>query len=111
MWLATTDRELAAARAAGFDAVAKLSRAGLWLTLRARVLVVTHGAGDVNRYGTRGGFLVQLWHGIPLKKLHLDSPAVARSTSFGGALDGCCPGPRLSHRRCADQPVPRCVGA
>jgi CDP-glycerol glycerophosphotransferase len=88
VWLATTQRELAAARAAGFDAVPKLSRAGLWLTLRARVLVVTHGAGDVNRYGTRGGFLVQLWHGIPLKKLHLDSPAVVRSARIGGALAG-----------------------
>ena len=87
VWLATTARELATARAAGFDAVAKTSRTGLWLTLRARVLVVTHGAGDVNRYGTRGGFLVQLWHGIPLKKLHLDSP-VARSARVGGALAG-----------------------
>jgi CDP-glycerol glycerophosphotransferase (TagB/SpsB family) len=32
----------------------------------------------VNRYGTRGGFVAQLWHGIPLKKLHLDSPAALR---------------------------------
>src|SRR4051794_36722454 len=87
VWLATTERELAAARAAGFDAVPKLGWTGLWLTLRAQVLVVTHGAGDVNRYGTRGGFLVQLWHGIPLKKLHLDSP-VARSAHFGGTLVG-----------------------
>ena len=85
VWLATTRHELAAARAAGFDAVRKSSCAGLWLTLRARVLVVTHGAGDVNRYGTRGAFLVQLWHGIPLKKLHLDSPVV-RSSRVGGAL-------------------------
>jgi CDP-glycerol glycerophosphotransferase (TagB/SpsB family) len=36
---------------------------------------VTHGFGDVNRYGTRGGFVVQLWHGVPLKHLHLDSPS------------------------------------
>ncbi|MEO8094794.1 MAG: CDP-glycerol glycerophosphotransferase family protein, partial [Pseudolysinimonas sp.] len=26
----------------------------------------------------RGGFVVQLWHGIPLKRLHLDSPAALR---------------------------------
>ena len=75
VWLATTDAELARARDLGLDAVRKLSLRGLWLTMRARVLVVTHGQGDVNRYGARGGFLVQLWHGIPLKKLHLDSPA------------------------------------
>ncbi|MCU1406373.1 MAG: glycosyl/glycerophosphate transferase, partial [Glaciihabitans sp.] len=52
---------------------------GFWLTLRAQVLVVTHGLGDVNRFGTRGGFIVQLWHGIPLKLIHLDSPATMRS--------------------------------
>lgn len=75
VWLATTDDELARARGLGLDAVAKLSARGFWLTMRARVQVVTHGQGDVNRYGARGGVLVQLWHGIPLKKLHLDSPA------------------------------------
>ncbi|MEP6842778.1 MAG: CDP-glycerol glycerophosphotransferase family protein, partial [Pseudolysinimonas sp.] len=51
---------------------------GFRLTLRARVLVVTHGFGDVNRYATRGGFVVQLWHGVPLKRLHLDSDATLR---------------------------------
>ena len=75
VWLATTDAELERARALGLDTVRKLSARGFWLTLRARVQVVTHGQGDVNRYAARGGFLVQLWHGIPLKKLHLDSPA------------------------------------
>lgn len=32
----------------------------------------------MNRFGTRGAFVVQLWHGIPLKRLHLDSPATMR---------------------------------
>src|SRR4051812_37327863 len=75
VWLATTPAELARACELGLDTVLKLSARGLWLTMRARVQVVTHGQGDVNRYGARGGFLVQLWHGIPLKRLHLDSPA------------------------------------
>src|SRR4051794_996248 len=75
VWLASTERELEYARGLGLDTVLKLSARGFWLTLRARVQVVTHGQGDVNRYAARGGFLVQLWHGIPLKRLHLDSPA------------------------------------
>jgi CDP-glycerol glycerophosphotransferase len=75
VWLASTERELHTARGLGLDAVGKLSPTGWWLTARARVLVVTHGQGDVNRYAARGAFLVQLWHGIPLKRLHLDSPA------------------------------------
>lgn len=78
VWLATTQAELAEASELGFDTVAKSSLRGFWLTLRARVVVVTHGFGDVNRYATSRAFVVQLWHGIPLKKLHLDSPATLR---------------------------------
>jgi len=78
VWLASTEAELATARALGFDSERKTGWGGFLFTLRARVAVVTHGFGDVNRYGTRGAFTVQLWHGIPLKKLHLDSPAALR---------------------------------
>jgi CDP-glycerol glycerophosphotransferase (TagB/SpsB family) len=78
VWLATTPEELTEARMQGLDAELKGGWRGFRLTARARVLVVTHGFGDVNRYGTRGGFVVQLWHGIPLKRLHLDSPAALR---------------------------------
>ncbi len=78
VWLATTDAELAEARTLGLDAERKTGWRGFRLTLRAQVLVVTHGFGDVNRFATRGGFVVQLWHGIPLKRLHLDSPATLR---------------------------------
>jgi CDP-glycerol glycerophosphotransferase len=78
VWLAGSAVELDAARALGLDAERRSGWRGFRLTLRARVLVVTHGFGDVNRFGTRGGFVVQLWHGIPLKKLHLDSPATLR---------------------------------
>ncbi|WP_344202024.1 CDP-glycerol glycerophosphotransferase family protein [Pseudolysinimonas kribbensis] len=78
VWLASTDAELAGARDLGLDVERKRGWRGFRLTLRARVAVVTHGFGDVNRYGTRGALTVQLWHGIPLKKLHLDSPATLR---------------------------------
>lgn len=78
VWLASTDTELAEARRLGLDAERKTGWRGFRLTLRAQVLVVTHGFGDVNRFATRGGFVVQLWHGIPLKRLHLDSPATLR---------------------------------
>lgn len=79
VWLAGDKGELRRATGAGMPAVLARSWQGLWLTLRARVIVVTHGFGDVNRYGIRGGFIVQLWHGIPLKLIHLDSPATTRS--------------------------------
>lgn len=75
VWLARSDAELTEATALGFDTVRKDGWRGFWTTLRAKVIVVTHGFGDANRYGTRGAFIVQLWHGIPFKHLHLDSPS------------------------------------
>ncbi|WP_255513535.1 CDP-glycerol glycerophosphotransferase family protein [Homoserinibacter sp. GY 40078] len=78
VWLASSEAECADARGRGMDAVLKHSARGFWATLRARVVVVTHGFGDANRYATSRAFVVQLWHGIPLKKLHLDSPATLR---------------------------------
>lgn len=78
VWMARSHAELVEARAAGFDAVRKDGLRGFWTTARARVVVVTHGFGDANRYGIRGAFIVQLWHGLPFKHLHLDSPSTYR---------------------------------
>lgn len=75
VWLAKDETDAAAATALGIRSVPKNSARGLLATLRAEVIVVTHGFGDANRYGTRGAFVVQLWHGIPLKLIQLDSPA------------------------------------
>ena len=66
------------AAARGIPTVPKHSLRGLWRTARARVVVVTHGFGDVNRYAVSGAFVVQLWHGIPLKRIGLDSPETLR---------------------------------
>ncbi|WP_349898618.1 CDP-glycerol glycerophosphotransferase family protein [Parafrigoribacterium soli] len=78
-WLARSAEERERARALGLQSVLRSSRRGFWTTLRARVVVVTHGLGDANRFGVRGAFIVQLWHGIPLKRIQLDSPV-----TFGG---------------------------
>ncbi|QZY52463.1 CDP-glycerol glycerophosphotransferase family protein [Leucobacter tenebrionis] len=73
-WLVADDSEAAIARAEGFEPVLRRGRSGYWATLRAGRIVVTHGLGDANRFGIYGGTVVQLWHGAPLKRLHLDSP-------------------------------------
>jgi CDP-glycerol glycerophosphotransferase (TagB/SpsB family) len=86
-WLASSRDELTAAQARGLRAVLKTGPRGLSTTLRAGVVVVTHGFGDVNRYGVSGARIVQLWHGIPLKKLQLDTGA-----TFGLPLIGSLPG-------------------
>jgi CDP-glycerol glycerophosphotransferase len=78
LWLVGSDREATDAAARGIPTVRKSSLRGLWRTARARVIVVTHGFGDVNRYAVSSAFLVQLWHGIPLKRIGLDSPETLR---------------------------------
>ncbi|KZE91237.1 CDP-glycerol glycerophosphotransferase family protein [Microbacterium sp. TNHR37B] len=79
VWLVADDEQARAAATAGIPAVRKGSARAFWRTARARVVVVTHGFGDVDRYATTGAVVVQLWHGIPLKRIGLDSPATVRA--------------------------------
>ncbi|GAA5199429.1 CDP-glycerol glycerophosphotransferase family protein [Microbacterium jejuense] len=81
VWLVASDGEARDAAARGIPSVRKNSWRGLWRTARARVVIVTHGFGDVNRYAVTGAFVVQLWHGIPLKRIGLDSPETLRVPS------------------------------
>ncbi len=81
VWLARNKNELRDARRDGVTAALRSSWRGFRLTLRARVLVVTHGLGDGQRFGTHGAYVVQLWHGIPLKRIQLDSPSTFRGVA------------------------------
>ncbi|GGM46103.1 CDP-glycerol glycerophosphotransferase family protein [Microbacterium saperdae] len=85
IWLTSTAREDREAAALGIRTIRKNGLRGWWATARAGVLVVTHGLGDVNRYANSGAFVVQLWHGIPLKRIGLDSPATTQVPSVPGA--------------------------
>ncbi|WP_159498348.1 CDP-glycerol glycerophosphotransferase family protein [Microbacterium sp. 18062] len=80
LWLVDGPAQERDAAARGIPAARKGSLRGLWRTARARVVVVTHGFGDVNRYTVSGAFIVQLWHGIPLKRIGIDSPETVRSS-------------------------------
>lgn len=81
VWLAGDNAEAALAAAEGFEVISRRGWAGFWVTLRAGQLIITHGLGDVNRFGVFGGRVVNLIHGAPLKKLHLDSSV---TTQVGG---------------------------
>ncbi|WP_091231742.1 CDP-glycerol glycerophosphotransferase family protein [Microbacterium sp. 3J1] len=85
LWLTASDREDQDAAALGIRTVRKDTLRGWWATARAAVVVVTHGLGDVNRYADSGAFVVQLWHGIPLKRIGLDSPATTQVPAVPGA--------------------------
>jgi CDP-glycerol glycerophosphotransferase (TagB/SpsB family) len=59
-------------RAAGFEAEKRWSRRGILLSARAGSYVVSSYASDVNRWFADGATLVNLWHGVPLKKIERD---------------------------------------
>lgn len=80
VWLVGSDGEAADAAARGIPHIKRMSWRGFWRTARARVVVVTHGFGDVNRYAVSGAYIAQLWHGIPLKRIGLDSAETLRSS-------------------------------
>jgi CDP-glycerol glycerophosphotransferase (TagB/SpsB family) len=85
VWLVGSEREARDAAARGIPTLSKHSLRGFWATARARVLVITHGFGDVNRYAVSGAFVAQLWHGIPLKRIGIDSPETMRAPGVLGA--------------------------
>ncbi|MFC4140339.1 MULTISPECIES: CDP-glycerol glycerophosphotransferase family protein [unclassified Microbacterium] len=85
VWLTRNAREKADAAELGIRTVPRDGIRGWWATARAGVVVVTHGLGDVNRYASSDAFVVQLWHGIPLKRIGLDSPATTQVPSVPGA--------------------------
>ncbi len=82
-WLARTPQEAADARALGVRVLEHGSAAAFRAATRAAVVVLTHGYGDASRFGTGGALVLQLWHGSPLKRMHLDSPAAMRLPVLG----------------------------
>ncbi|CAG7601437.1 CDP-glycerol glycerophosphotransferase family protein [Leucobacter soli] len=81
VWAVADEEEAESARSEGFEPVLRHGRAGFRAALRAGVIVVTHGLGDVNRFGVTGARIVHLGHGTPLKLLHLDASV---TTTIGG---------------------------
>jgi len=45
---------------------------GLYYTLRAKVYVFDNQASDINGWTSRNAMKVNLWHGVPLKKILMD---------------------------------------
>ncbi|MDR1851381.1 MAG: CDP-glycerol glycerophosphotransferase family protein [Propionibacteriaceae bacterium] len=76
IWLVSEKWQAAQAEQKGVEWLTRDSQEGYEATIHAGLIAITHGFGDVNRYAEGGAKIVQLWHGTPIKKLHLDSPQV-----------------------------------
>lgn len=85
VWLAHTQAEYDAAKQSNVPVHMVGSLAGWWHTQRAGVGIVGMGLADLNTFGLGGLPIVQLWHGVPLKKIGFDSDIY---TSMGGGVLG-----------------------
>lgn len=83
VWLTTNDDVLDGLRSAGFEAYRADGWRGRWLTLRAEAVFTSHGVGDVAKWCTGGATIVQLWHGLALKRIGRD---VDREWSLAGRM-------------------------
>lgn len=81
VWITANDDVLDGLRTAGFEVYRADSWRGRYLTLRAGRVFTSHGVGDVAKWFTRGAEVVQLWHGVALKRIGYD---VEREWSLPG---------------------------
>ena len=72
VWLSDKREIISNLRSKGFKAFHKNSLLGFYYGCRATTTFVNCGYSDVNIYAIEKSLKVQLWHGIPLKKIKYD---------------------------------------
>ena len=72
VWLSKNRDVVRAVRALGLPAYHRSSPQGIWHALRAGVYLLDCRLSDVNALASRGAHTVNLWHGVPLKKIERD---------------------------------------
>lgn len=82
VWLTKNNETLKLVRAKGYEAHLKNSFQGYYLSLRARVGVVSTGPEDINHFTVARMKIVQLWHGIPFKKYGFANPEFIKKNKW-----------------------------
>jgi CDP-glycerol glycerophosphotransferase (TagB/SpsB family) len=72
IWLTKDEETLKLLRKKGFRVYKTYSLKGFYFSLRAKVGIISSGIRDINLFTTGRMKIVQLWHGIPLKKIMYD---------------------------------------
>jgi CDP-glycerol glycerophosphotransferase (TagB/SpsB family) len=78
VWLTRSGALARELRARGFVAHHTASPRGIVYALRASAYVFDGSAGALNLWFSRGARLVNLWHGVPLKKIEADMPKTSK---------------------------------
>lgn len=73
VWISRSDSAVEQARKAGFEAYKELSIKGLWCSARANAAFCTEHSEDVSRFLNRKTKIVNLWHGMGIKAVGIES--------------------------------------
>ena len=72
VWLTRNQNTYDLIKKKGYKVYKINSLGGIYYSLRAKVGIISVGLKDINMYLTGNMQIVQLWHGIPLKKIMFD---------------------------------------
>jgi len=80
VWITASKEVLEELKFHGFRAHFRVSLKGIWTVLRAQYLFFDYSTHDINYWLSGGGKKVNLWHGLPLKKISRDDTNDLRNT-------------------------------
>jgi len=73
IWLTHSQKVIKKLKASGYEVYKTYSIKGFWYSMRAGCVIFSSGVSDVNKFVIDKAKRVQLWHGVPLKKLCYDN--------------------------------------
>ncbi len=79
VWITANRTLLKELQHEGFEAYHRISFRGFWTVMRAGFLFFDYSTHDINYWLSGGGIKVNLWHGLPLKKISHDDPKDMRN--------------------------------
>lgn len=86
IWIAKNENEENIVKQAGGIAYTKNSIKGLYYCLRAKVYIYSAYITEINFITSGGAIAVNLWHGIPLKKIEFDIKDGVISRRFNNSI-------------------------
>lgn len=73
IWISHNNSVVQMLNAEGYEAYMYHSLKGIWFALRGKVYLFDNYSKDINFWQSGGAMKVNLWHGIPLKKIQHDN--------------------------------------
>lgn len=72
IWIAKDQEVVDMVRQEGYEAYTWFSVKGIWYQLRAKYAVISNGISDLKHAFLGNAVFINLWHGVPLKKIGYD---------------------------------------